>query len=129
MNIITGNSVSPSLLACLYVLAVIILQFSVSTFVSYTSLLLVDLWIPWLYAIFSQLQAVCDLQFSIIMLSFDHLRFLHLFYYRLLFVFKWINQPDAAISQVYYLSFKYSSARFGHPHAHHRELNNCCSLL
>jgi len=36
-----------------------------------------------------------------------------------LHTFKWINQPDAAISQVYYLSFKYSSTRFGHPHAHH----------
>jgi len=36
--------------------------------------------------------------------------------------FNWINQPDAAISQVYYLSFKYSSTCFGHPHAHHQEL-------
>ena len=36
--------------------------------------------------------------------------------------FKWINQLDAAISQVYYLSFKYSSTCFGHPHAHHQEL-------
>ena len=25
------------------------------------------------------------------------------------FFFNWINQPDAATSQVYYLSFKYSS--------------------
>jgi hypothetical protein len=25
-------------------------------------------------------------------------------------------------SQVYYLSFKYSSTCFGHPHAHHQEL-------
>ena len=32
------------------------------------------------------------------------------------------NQPDAATSQVYYLSFKYSSTFFGHPHAHHQEL-------
>jgi len=39
--------------------------------------------------------------------------------------FKWINQPDAAISRVYYLSFRYSSTCFGHPHAHHQELNNC----
>ena len=38
------------------------------------------------------------------------------------FTFKRINQPDAAISQVYYLSFKYSSTCFGHPHAHHQEL-------
>ena len=38
-------------------------------------------------------------------------------------ILKWINQPDAAISQVYYLSFKYSSTCFGHPHAHHQELN------
>ena len=27
--------------------------------------------------------------------------------------FNWINQPDAATSQVYYLSFKYSSTCFG----------------
>jgi hypothetical protein len=33
-----------------------------------------------------------------------------------------INQPDAANSQTYYLSFKYSSTGFGHPHAHHQEL-------
>jgi len=33
-----------------------------------------------------------------------------------------INQQDAATSQVYYLLFKYSSTCFGHPHAHHREL-------
>jgi hypothetical protein len=32
------------------------------------------------------------------------------------------NQPDAATSQVYYLSFKYTSTCFGHPHAHHQEL-------
>jgi hypothetical protein len=31
-------------------------------------------------------------------------------------------QPDAATSQVYYLSFKYSPTRFGHPNAHHQEL-------
>jgi hypothetical protein len=43
--------------------------------------------------------------------------------------FKWINQPNAAISQVYYLSFKYSSTCFGHPHVHHQELDNCCSSL
>jgi len=43
--------------------------------------------------------------------------------------FKWINQPDAAISQVYYLSFKYSLTCLGHLHAHHQELNNCCSSL
>jgi hypothetical protein len=39
------------------------------------------------------------------------------------------NQPDAAISQVYYLSFKYSSTCFRHPHVHHQELNNCSSSL
>ena len=44
-------------------------------------------------------------------------------------VFNWINQPDAAVSQVYYLSFEYSSTCFGHPHAHHQELNNCSSSL
>jgi hypothetical protein len=36
--------------------------------------------------------------------------------------FNRINQPDAANSQVYYSSFKYSSTRFGHPHAHHQKL-------
>jgi len=36
--------------------------------------------------------------------------------------FNWINQPDTATSQIYYLSFKYSSTCFGHPHAHHQEL-------
>jgi hypothetical protein len=43
--------------------------------------------------------------------------------------FNWINQPDASVSQVYYLSFKYSSTCFGHPHAHHQELNNCSNSL
>jgi len=42
--------------------------------------------------------------------------------------FKWINQPDAAISRVYCLSFKCSSTCFGHPHDHHQELN-CSSNL
>ena len=37
-------------------------------------------------------------------------------------IFNWINKQDAATSQVYYLSFKYSSTCFGHPHAHHQEL-------
>jgi hypothetical protein len=36
--------------------------------------------------------------------------------------FKRINQPEAAISQVYYLSFKYSSKCFGQLYAHHQEL-------
>jgi hypothetical protein len=36
--------------------------------------------------------------------------------------FNWINQPDATNSQVYYLSFKYSSTYFGHPHAHRQDL-------
>ena len=43
--------------------------------------------------------------------------------------FKWINQPDAAISQVYCLSFRYRSTCFRHPHAHHQEFNNCSSSL
>jgi len=30
-------------------------------------------------------------------------------------------------SQVYYLTFMYSSTYFGRPHAHHQELNNCSS--
>jgi hypothetical protein len=42
--------------------------------------------------------------------------------------FKWINQPDAAISQVCYMSFKYRSTRFGYPHSHHQELNCSISL-
>ena len=33
-----------------------------------------------------------------------------------------LSQPDAVTSLVYYLSFKYSSTCFGHPHAHHQEL-------
>ena len=40
-----------------------------------------------------------------------------------------MNQPDAANSQVYYLSFKYSSTCFEHPHTHHQELNNYSSNL
>ena len=36
--------------------------------------------------------------------------------------FNWINKQDAATSRVYYLSFRYSSTCFGHPHAHHQEL-------
>jgi uncharacterized membrane protein len=41
--------------------------------------------------------------------------------------FKYVNQIDAKISQVYYLTFMYSSTCFGHPHAHHQELKNCSS--
>jgi hypothetical protein len=37
-------------------------------------------------------------------------------------ILNWINLPDAVNSQVYYLSFKYSSTCFGHPHAYHQEL-------
>jgi hypothetical protein len=39
--------------------------------------------------------------------------------------------PDATNSQIYYLTFTrmYSSACFGRPHAHHRELNHCSSSL
>jgi hypothetical protein len=40
-----------------------------------------------------------------------------------------INQLDATISQVYYLTFMYSSTCFGHPHAHPQELDNCGSSL
>ena len=43
--------------------------------------------------------------------------------------FNWINQPDPSVFQVYYLSFKYSSTCFGHPHAHHQVINNCSSSL
>jgi hypothetical protein len=38
-----------------------------------------------------------------------------------------INQPDATVSQVYYLTFMYGSTCFGRLHAHHQELNNCSS--
>jgi len=39
------------------------------------------------------------------------------------------HQLDATISPVYYLTFIYSSRRFGRPHAHHQEPNNrSCSL-
>ena len=45
--------------------------------------------------------------------------------------FKYINQPDATISQVYYLTFTrmYSSTCFGRPHAYHQEPNNCSRSL
>ena len=43
--------------------------------------------------------------------------------------FQQINQLDAKISQVYYLTFMYSSTCFGRPHAHHQEFNNCSSSL
>jgi len=33
-----------------------------------------------------------------------------------------LNQPTRCSNQVYYLSFKYSSTCFRHPHAHHHEL-------
>jgi len=43
--------------------------------------------------------------------------------------FKEINEPDAAISPVYYLKFIHSSTCFGRPYAHHQELNNCGNSL
>jgi hypothetical protein len=43
--------------------------------------------------------------------------------------FKQINQLDATISPVYYLTFMYSATCYGRPHAHHQELNNCSSSL
>jgi hypothetical protein len=39
------------------------------------------------------------------------------------------HQLDATVSQVYYLTFMYSSKCFGRPHAHHQELNKCSSRL
>jgi hypothetical protein len=39
------------------------------------------------------------------------------------------DQLDATISPVYYLTFIYSSTRFGRPHAHHQELKNYSSSL
>jgi hypothetical protein len=40
-----------------------------------------------------------------------------------------INQLDATVSQIYHLTFMYSSACFGRPYAYHQELNNCRSSL
>jgi hypothetical protein len=40
-----------------------------------------------------------------------------------------LTKPDTSISQIYCLSFKYSSICFGHPHAHHEELIDCSSRL
>ena len=37
------------------------------------------------------------------------------------------HQIDEKNSQVYYLTFIYSSTCFGRPHAHHQEFNNCSS--
>jgi hypothetical protein len=45
------------------------------------------------------------------------------------FKFKYINQLDATTSQVYYLTFMYSSTCFVRPYAYHQELNNCSSSL
>jgi len=39
------------------------------------------------------------------------------------------HQLDATVSSVYYLTFIYRSTRFGRPHAHNQELNNCSSSL
>jgi hypothetical protein len=38
------------------------------------------------------------------------------------FLFKQINQPDARVSQVYYLTFMCRSTCFGRLHAYHQEL-------
>ena len=54
---------------------------------------------------------------------------LFVYLYDILIVFNRINQPDAANSQVYYLSFKYSSTCFGHPHAHHQELQQILMMV
>jgi nitric oxide reductase large subunit len=41
-----------------------------------------------------------------------------------------INQQTRRnIFSSFYLTFMYSSTCFGHPHAHHQELNNCSSSL
>ena len=50
----------------------------------------------------------------------------HMMWY---YIFNWINQPDPANSQVYYLSFKYSSTCSGHPHAHHQKLHQLQLLM
>jgi hypothetical protein len=43
--------------------------------------------------------------------------------------FQQINQLDATVSQVYYLTFMYSSTCFTRPHANHQEFNNCSGSL
>ena len=58
--------------------------------------------------------------------TFTYLKFASLC---IIIQFKYINQLDATTSQVYYLTFMYSSTCFGRPHAHHQELNNCSSSL
>ena len=55
--------------------------------------------------------------------------YIYIYIYIYIYAFNWINQPDTANSEGYYLSFKYSSTCCGRPHAHHQELNNCSSSL
>jgi len=40
-----------------------------------------------------------------------------------------MNQLDATISQVYYLTLMYSLTCSGRSHTYHQELNNCSSSL
>ena len=77
---------------------------------------------------FSQSVLLCSPRF------FSHQADITFFFLTLKFVspciiiqFKQINQLDATISPVYYLTFIYSSTCFGRPHAPHQELNNCSS--
>jgi hypothetical protein len=42
-------------------------------------------------------------------------------------IYIWLHLLGTFI--VIYLTFIYSSTCFGHPHAHHQELNNCSSSL
>ena len=46
----------------------------------------------------------------------------------IIYLNKSTNQMHQSLSFIA-LSFKYSSTCFGHPHAHHQELNNCSSSL
>jgi hypothetical protein len=73
----------------------------------------VVLWLP-LEWFFSNITSLLNLKFASLCITIH---------------FKYINQPDATISPVYYLTFMYSSTCFGRPHAHHQELNNCSSSL
>ena len=69
------------------------------------------------YAVYQQWKNAVDLLgLSLNLYIFRVCKFVHHH------TFIWINQQDAATSQVYYLSFKYSSTCFGHPRAHHEEL-------
>jgi hypothetical protein len=73
----------------------------------------------------------CRIQWNLVLLCYTENCQVNLNFASPCFIihFKWINQLDAAVSQVYYLTFMYSSTCFWRPYAHHQELNNCSSSL